>query len=115
MRNIPLSGTSSLCILLILNLGIYGLVQATVGVGTILIWDFCVAIAREGGGDTEWRFFVLLHVQVQLEVALQSGHVLLHTVDRGIKSPVYENTLSYGAVLLRSKCVHTLCAFACRP
>ena len=27
----------------------HALVQATVGVGTILIWDFCVAISRGGG------------------------------------------------------------------
>ena len=45
----PFSGTSSPCNLLFLNPGIYGLVQATVGVGTVLIWGFCVAIARAGG------------------------------------------------------------------
>ena len=27
----------------------YGLVQATVGVGTVLIWDFSVAIPKGGG------------------------------------------------------------------
>ena len=27
----------------------YGLVEATVGVGTVLIWDFAIAITREGG------------------------------------------------------------------
>ena len=43
-----------LCNLLFLNLGIYGLVQAT-GVGTVLIWDFCVAITRGGGTVVEAR------------------------------------------------------------
>ena len=28
----------------------YGVVQAAVGAGTVLIWDFCVAITRRGGG-----------------------------------------------------------------
>ena len=50
MHNIPPSGTSSPCNLLFWYLGIYGLVQATVGVGTALIWDFCVAYTRGGGG-----------------------------------------------------------------
>ena len=49
MHYIPFFGTSSPCNLLFLNLGIYGLVQATVGVGTVLIWDFCVAITKGGG------------------------------------------------------------------
>ena len=49
MHYIPLSCTSSPCNLLFLNQGIYGLVQATVGVGTVLIWDFCVAYTRGGG------------------------------------------------------------------
>ena len=49
MHCIPLSWTSSPCNLLFLNLGLYGLVQATVGVGTVLIWDFCVAYTRGGG------------------------------------------------------------------
>ena len=35
--------------LLFLNLGVYGLVQATVGIGTVLIWDFGVAFTRGGG------------------------------------------------------------------
>ena len=30
----------------------YGLVQATVGVGTVLIWDFSVAITKGGGGTS---------------------------------------------------------------
>ena len=47
---IPRSCTSSPCSLLFLNPGVYGLVQATVGVGTVLIWDFCVAFTRAGGG-----------------------------------------------------------------
>ena len=46
---IPLSCTSSLCNLLFLNLGLYGLFQATVGVGSALIWDLCVAYTRGGG------------------------------------------------------------------
>ena len=45
----PPSCTSSPCNLLFLNPGVYGLVQATVGVGTVLIWDFCVAYTRGGG------------------------------------------------------------------
>ena len=49
MHYITLSCTSSPCNLLFLNLGIYSLVQATVGVGTALIWDFCVAYTRGGG------------------------------------------------------------------
>ena len=49
MHYIPLSWTSPPCNLLFLNLGLYGLVQATVGVGTVLIWDFCVAYTRGGG------------------------------------------------------------------
>ena len=32
------------------ELGICGLVQATVAVGTVLIWDFCVAHTKGGGG-----------------------------------------------------------------
>ena len=32
-----------------LNLEVYGLVQATVGVGTVLIWDFCLAYTRGEG------------------------------------------------------------------
>ena len=50
MHCIPLFWTSSPCDLLFLNLGLYGLVQATVGVGTVLIWDFCVTYTRGGGG-----------------------------------------------------------------
>ena len=50
---LPPSCTGSLCNLLFLNLGIYGLVQATVGAGTVLIWDFCVACTRGGGGTSE--------------------------------------------------------------
>ena len=49
MHSIPLSCTSSPCNLLFLNPGVYGLVQATVGVGTVLIWDFCVAYTNGGG------------------------------------------------------------------
>ena len=49
MHCIPLSWTSSPCNFLFLNLGLYGLVQATVGVGTVLIWDLCVAYTRGGG------------------------------------------------------------------
>ena len=50
MHSIPLSCTSSPCNLLVLNLGIYTLVQATVGIGTVLILDFCVAFPRGDGG-----------------------------------------------------------------
>ena len=53
MHNIPLSGTSPPCNLLFLNPGIYGPVQATRGVGTVLIWDFCVAITKGGGAHVE--------------------------------------------------------------
>ena len=53
MHFIPLSCTSSLCNILFLNLGIYGFVQATVGVGTVLIWDFCIAYRKGGGGATK--------------------------------------------------------------
>ena len=49
MHNIPISCTSSPCNLLFLNLGVYGLVQATVGVGTVLIWYFAVAYTRGRG------------------------------------------------------------------
>ena len=49
MHCIPLFCTSSPCNLLFSNLGVYGRVQATVGVGTVLIWDFCVAYTRGGG------------------------------------------------------------------
>ena len=48
MHSIPLSGTSSPCNLFFLNPGVYYLGQATVGVGTVLIWDFCVAYTRGG-------------------------------------------------------------------
>jgi hypothetical protein len=48
LHYIPLSCTSSPCNLLFLDLGVYGFVQAAVGVGTVLIWDFCVAFT--GGG-----------------------------------------------------------------
>ena len=34
------------------------LVQATVGAGTVLIWDFCVAITRGRGGTDEPNFFL---------------------------------------------------------
>ena len=57
MHYIPLSCTGSPCNLLFLNLGIYGLVQATVDVGTVLIWDFCVAYTR--GGGVLWYSFVV--------------------------------------------------------
>jgi hypothetical protein len=36
-----------------LNLGVYSLVQATVGVGAVLIWSFCVAFTRGGVADVE--------------------------------------------------------------
>ena len=49
MYYITLSCTSSLCSFVFLNPGVYGLVQATVDVGTVLIWDFCVAYTRGGG------------------------------------------------------------------
>ena len=55
MHYIPLSCTSSPCNLLFLNLGTYSLVQATVGVGNVLIRDFCVARTRGGGGHAIWR------------------------------------------------------------
>ena len=48
VHKIPLSCTSSPCNLLSLNLGIYSLVQATVGVGAVLIGDFCVGITGAG-------------------------------------------------------------------
>ena len=61
MHYIPLSRTSSPCNLLFLNLGTYGLARATVGVGTVLIWDFCVAYTRGGGvGTWLYQFFQLL-------------------------------------------------------
>ena len=47
---VPLSCTSSPYNLLFLNPGIYGPVQATAGVGPILIWDTCVAFTQRGGG-----------------------------------------------------------------
>ena len=50
VHSIPLACTSSPCNLLFLNLGIYGLVQATVGIGTVLIWYFAVAYTKGGGG-----------------------------------------------------------------
>ena len=61
MHYIPLACTSSPCNPLFLNLGArcrwlyvsrasYACVQATVGVGTVLIWDFGVAYTRGGGG-----------------------------------------------------------------
>ena len=51
MHHIPLSCTSSPCNLVFLNQrASYGLVQATVGMGTVFIWDFCVAITMGGGG-----------------------------------------------------------------
>ena len=37
--------------LLFLNLGVYSLVQTIVGVGTVLIWYFCIAYTRGGGAD----------------------------------------------------------------
>ena len=43
---IPLSCTSSPCNLLFLNPGVYSLVQATVGLGTVLILYFCIAYTR---------------------------------------------------------------------
>ena len=52
MNHLPLSCTSSPCKLLFFNRAVYGLVQATVGVGTVLIWDFCVAYTREGEGSS---------------------------------------------------------------
>ena len=48
MHHIPFSCTNSPCNLLFLNLGVCGLVKATVCVGTVLIWHF--AVARVGGG-----------------------------------------------------------------
>ena len=42
--------TSSPCNHLFLNLAVYSLVQATVGGGTVLVWDFCVASTRGGRG-----------------------------------------------------------------
>ena len=49
-----LSCTSSPCKLLFLKPGIYGLVQGTVGVGTVLIWDFGVAYTKGGGTLRIW-------------------------------------------------------------
>ena len=49
MHYVPLSGTSSQCNPLFLNPGIYGLVQAIAGVGTVCVWYFCVGITRERG------------------------------------------------------------------
>ena len=50
MHYIPLCCTSSPCNLLFLNPSVYGLVPATVGVGTVLIWDCCVAYTNGEGG-----------------------------------------------------------------
>ena len=50
MHYIPLCCTSSPCNLLFLNPGVYGLVQATVGVGAVLIWDLCGAKTVGGEG-----------------------------------------------------------------
>ena len=52
MYYLPLSCTSSPCHLLFFNLGASVLVQATVGVGTVLIWYFGVADTKGGGVQT---------------------------------------------------------------
>ena len=46
MHYIPLFCTNSPCNLLFFNLGVYRLVQATVGIGIVLIWDLYVAYTR---------------------------------------------------------------------
>ena len=52
----------------------YTLVQATVGVGTVLIWDFCVAIT--GGGGLNLTFACLfLYVVVFLMVMFVVPHL----------------------------------------
>ena len=56
-RGILLSCTSSRN-LLFLNPGVCRLLQATLGVGTVLIWDFCVALTTGGGtpcGPAQWK------------------------------------------------------------
>ena len=53
MHNIPLSCISSPSRYLYVSCASYGLVQATVGAGTVLIWDFCAA--RTGGGEGTLR------------------------------------------------------------
>ena len=55
---------SSFLQLLFLNSGIDGLVQATVGIGTVLIWDCCLAYTRGGGAYAhfgESAIIVALH------------------------------------------------------
>ena len=49
MHYIPLSCTSPPCNVLFLDPGVYGVVQATVGVGTVLIWALLRSVSR--GGD----------------------------------------------------------------
>ena len=56
MYNIPLSGTSSPCNPLFLNLGVYGLVQATVGVGTILVGTVAQLLQGRGGSASLYGF-----------------------------------------------------------
>ena len=46
-RHIPTVPPPPLCIS-------HGPVQAAVGVGTVMIWDFCAAITRGGGGEHIW-------------------------------------------------------------
>ena len=55
MHYIPLSCTSSPCNLLFLNLGVYGLVQATVGVGTVLIRYYCGLVDLREWREVSWR------------------------------------------------------------
>ena len=59
MHSIPLSCTSAPCKLLFLNPGVYRLVQATVGIGTVLPFPPLVvphplSFPRGGGGTVTW-------------------------------------------------------------
>ena len=80
MHYIPLSCTSSPRNLLFLNRGVYDLVQATVGVGTILIWYFAVAYTGGGGGgyvgfSNLWAFHHLWMQHVNLQPAFWLGRL----------------------------------------
>ena len=77
MEYIPLSFTSSLCNLLFLNPGIYGLVQATVGVGTVLIWEFLRSLYKGGGGGIGVAVGLLNSLEVQEGLEKQLPDVLL--------------------------------------
>ena len=119
MHYIPLPCTSSPCNLLFLNPGVYGLVQAAVGVGTVLIWNFCVAYTKGGGVGTEQGLDMEggpIEAQMTAQQANGGCSISLHRIHCGGKLPMWQLPVHMHACLPNAKLQRTSCrVLDCAP